>query len=293
MRITNSYIRDNSLANMQSNMRAISETQSQISSGRRIQRTSDDPAASANVMRAGGSLRALDTYKRNITSAESRVQAEETAVNSLIDILTRVKTLAVSQASDTANSQTRAATKTEVDSLMKQAVQLGNTKFGDGYLFGGVRSQSAPFDPTQPGFAAAPPSGERLVEALASQLLKSTHNGRQVFLDSGALAAIKELSVALGADDTGKISQSSATIDASFASVQDVLGDFGARSNQLQVTSSNLDALKINLQTFESNLQDVDLEKAVTDMVSRQTAYQAAMLATSKVMGMTLTDYLR
>ncbi len=293
MRITNSYIRDNSLANMQSNMRAISETQSQISSGLRIQRTSDDPAASANVMRAGGSLRALDTYKKNITSAESRVQAEETAVNSLNDILTRVKTLAVSQASDTANSQTRAATKTEVDSLMEQAIQLGNTKFGDEYLFGGVQSQSAPFDPTQPGFAAAPPSGERLVEASASQLLKSTHNGTQVFLDSGALAAIKELSDALGADDTGKISQSSASIDASFASVQDVLGDIGARSNQLQVTSSNLDALKINLQTFKSNLQDVDLEKAVTDMVSRQTAYQAAMLATSKVMGMTLTDYLR
>jgi hypothetical protein len=31
----------------------------------------------------------------------------------------------------------------------------------------------------------------------------------------------------------------------------------------------------------------------VTELTQRQVAYQAAMLATSKVMGLTLTDYLR
>jgi flagellin-like hook-associated protein FlgL len=37
----------------------------------------------------------------------------------------------------------------------------------------------------------------------------------------------------------------------------------------------------------------VDQEKAITDLVTRQTAYQSAMLATSRVLGMTLTDYLK
>jgi len=40
-------------------------------------------------------------------------------------------------------------------------------------------------------------------------------------------------------------------------------------------------------------LSEVDQEKAITDLVSRQTAYQSAMLATSRVIGLTLTDYLR
>ncbi len=293
MRITNSIIRDNAVAGLQSNLRAINTAQAQVSSGLRIARSSDDPAAAASVMRSGGSLRALDQYKKNITTASTRVSAEETAVNSLNDLMTRAKEIATSQASDTANASTRAAAKTEVGALMDQAIQLGNTKFGDEFLFGGVQSQTAPFDPTQPGFTAAAPTGERLVEASANQLLKSTHNGAQVFLDSGALAALKQLSDALGNDDTAQVSASMTSIDSSFASVQDVLGEIGARGNQLQVTNSNLDALKINLQTFKSDLQDVDLEKAVTELVSRQTAYQAAMLATSRVMGMTLTDYLR
>ena len=44
---------------------------------------------------------------------------------------------------------------------------------------------------------------------------------------------------------------------------------------------------------LKSDVEEVDVEEAVTELVSRQTAYQAAMLATSRVMGLTLADYLR
>ena len=63
--------------------------------------------------------------------------------------------------------------------------------------------------------------------------------------------------------------------------------------NQLEITGANLAALDVTLTTFKSDLQEVDFERAVTELVGRQTAFQAAMLATSKVMGMNLTDYLR
>jgi flagellar hook-associated protein 3 FlgL len=61
----------------------------------------------------------------------------------------------------------------------------------------------------------------------------------------------------------------------------------------LEVTSSNLDALETNLKTFKSNLGDADQEQAVTNLLAHQTTYQAAMLATSRVIGMTLTDYIQ
>jgi flagellin-like hook-associated protein FlgL len=40
-------------------------------------------------------------------------------------------------------------------------------------------------------------------------------------------------------------------------------------------------------------LSEANYEEAMTELISRQTAYQSAMLATSRVIGMTLTDYLR
>jgi flagellar hook-associated protein 3 FlgL len=39
-------------------------------------------------------------------------------------------------------------------------------------------------------------------------------------------------------------------------------------------------------------LEDADMEKAITELVSRQNTYQAAMLATSRVMGLNLANYL-
>ena len=41
-----------------------------------------------------------------------------------------------------------------------------------------------------------------------------------------------------------------------------------------------------------SDLRDVEVEKAMLDLVGRQTLYQAAMAATTRVLGLSLADYL-
>ena len=115
----------------------------------------------------------------------------------------------------------------------------------------------------------------------------------EVFLTSGALQALSDLSTALGANDLTGIQNSLSALDTSHLNVQVLIGEVGASTSQLEVASSNLDALDTSLRAFKSNLQDADLEKAVTELVARQTAYQSAMLATSRVMGLNLAEYLR
>ena len=61
----------------------------------------------------------------------------------------------------------------------------------------------------------------------------------------------------------------------------------------LTTVGQNLDALKNNITTFKSNLEDVDIETAMTELTNRQVAYQAALLATTKVTGLNLVDYLK
>jgi flagellar hook-associated protein 3 FlgL len=295
MRITNNIIQRNALAGFQANLRQVEAAQRRVSSGLRIERASEDPVAATGVMQAGSSLRALDQYRRNIGMASTRAAAEEGVLDRVTEVLTRARELAISQGSDTASAQTRATTKAEVDQLLEFVIGLGNTRVGESYLFGGDQA-AAPFsapsaDP--PVFATTPPTGAHQVEISSGQYLKANHNGTEVFLDTGTLQALYDLSAALGAGDGAEVRDTLAGLENAFNGVQNLLGDIGARSNQLQVTTANLDALEINLRTFKSNLEEVDLERAVTELVGRQTAFQAAMLATSRVMGMTLTDYLR
>ncbi len=75
--------------------------------------------------------------------------------------------------------------------------------------------------------------------------------------------------------------------------VQALVGDVGARQNRVDSLTAGFDVLQQQLESRKADLREVDIEQAITDMLSKQSAYQAAMLAASKVMGMSLTDYLR
>lgn len=306
MRITNNIIHRDSLAYVQANARGISKAQQQVSTGLRVTKPSDDPSVAAAAMQAGGSLRAITQYRRNIESATGRAAAEEGVLDRLSETLTRAKELGVAQGTATASAATRLVAKSEVDQILASALSLGNTQYAGEYLFGGKRVDLAPFDASRAGFVAADPAdssgttsldltGAPATEIAAGQRVRATHDGAQVFTTAGRspLAALKQLSDALGANDQNAVRASIAALDGAFDGTQGLLSETGGRTNQLQMAQSNLDALEGTLKTFKSNLEEVDLEKAMTELVGKQTAYQAAMLATSKVLSLNLTDYLR
>lgn len=293
MRITTNITTRNALHALQAGLKGVDDAQRKATTGLKVEVASDDPAAASSIVGAGSSLRAIDQYQRNINAASARLSAEEESLTSVTTILERVKELAISQGTATANAQTRLTAKAEVDQLMAQAIQLGNQSYEGEYLFGGDQSNVAPFQTATPPFSSAPPTGYRRAEISSGLYVRATHNATEVFLNTGVLAAIDQVSQALGANDDNAIRASIYSLDSAHANTQVLIGENGAQSSQLEVAGSNLKALDTSLRAFKSNLQDADLEQAVTDLVSRQTAYQAAMLSTSRIMGMNLTDYLR
>lgn len=294
MRITNNMIQSQAVSTLQLNLQQMNQANNQVSSGNKYQSFADDPQAQSNVMEASGSLRALTQYQRNVSDAQARTNTEDTVLNQVSTTLDRAKEIAMEEGSSTASNSTRAAAKAEVDNLIDYVVGLGNTQYLNTYLFGGDNVTDPPLTNTPPFYSTAtPPSGEHTTQIAQGQLFKSNHNAKEIFLDTGVLSALKQLSDGLGANDTTQIGNALDSINNATSSVQSVVGDLGAREDQLDVTSSNLDALSTNLTTFKSNLSNADYETAMTALVSRQTAYQAAMLSTSKVLSMTLTDYLQ
>lgn len=293
MRVSNIGISRNAILGMQHASQELEEAQRRTQTGLRVEKPSDDPGASSSIMSSASSLRALEQYRRNINSATARSNTEEEVLNQLTTILTRAKQLGIQEGNGSASTQTRLVSKAEVDQILAFAIQQANTKFEGEYLFGGDQSGTLPITQSTPPFTSAPPTGQRRAEISANQLVNVNHNATQVFLSSDVLAALDELSTALGADDQLKIMNSINTIDRALVNVQTLLGDVGAQSLQLETTTQNITALNTSLQAFKSNLQDVDLEKAVTTLVTKQNAYQSALLATSRVITLSLADYMR
>lgn len=299
MRITNNMATQLAVAQFDVARQKLEAAQSKVTTGKKFTSASEDPTAAASVMANTGALRALDQYKRNIGVASRRLSLEESTVGQLNDILTRAKELAVSQATDTASLQTRQAARAEANQLLQQAVMLANTQDGSEFLFGGVASKTAPFAVDVSGavstFSAAGSSGSRQVEIGVGQRASTSHDATQVFgtTADGVLKSLQDLASALNVGTTAGVAASIGGLDTSIEQTQTILGEVGARQNQVQIAESNVSAFTQNLLALNSNLQDVELETAMVDLVSRQTSYQAAMSATSRVLSLNLTDYLR
>ncbi len=300
MRITNNLATQLAIANFTTVRGQLDAAQTQVTTGQKFQKASEDPTAAIGVMVDESQLSALAQYKRNVGTAQTRVGLEDGVLSQINDLLTRAKELAIGQGTGTATASTRASTVPEVNQLLAQAVQLSNTKVGNEYLFGGTNSGTAPYSVQTAGqaytFAAASPapSGARQLEIASGQRIAPSHDGTQVFGDatSGTLKTLQDLAAALQSGDQTAVTNTLTSIDTAIQTTQTLIGDVGARANTLDITTANITALSNQVTQFKSGLQDVDVETAMTNLISRQTAFQAAMAATSRVLNLSLTSYL-
>jgi flagellar hook-associated protein 3 FlgL len=110
---------------------------SQIASEKKILVPADDPASFAKNIEITAELSQNSQYKKNLNSLKAAGSYYETAVNTMGNVLTQVQQLAVQQASDTVDADSRSTAASQVDDIIQQLVAVGNTKVGNTYLFGG------------------------------------------------------------------------------------------------------------------------------------------------------------
>lgn len=294
----------------------LADAQDRATSGLKVGKMSDDPTSASVIVRDSSALRGIDQYTRNAQGVTTSLNAEDSVLQQLGDLLNRAKELGVESNTATSTPNARSAAASEVQQLLAQAVSLANTKVGNDYVFGGTNNDGRqPFDASAatfvpsdvPSAGGAPvpryPTGVRSIDVGAGgQTLQGAHDGTSVFLGytngapdatRGVLPALRQLAQALSGSDTSQIGSALSTIDDAVDATQVRVGELGARQNQTDAVTTGLTALQSTLTQQKSGLSEVDMEQAVTEMLARQTTYQAAMMASSKVMGMSLTDYLR
>lgn len=292
MRITNGLLQRAALRGLQTNLRALDRAQREVSSGVRFERASQDPVGMSGVMKVAGRLRAVEQYQRNLSAGLSRLGTEDTVLQQLTNELDRARQLGLGQMGGTASDATRNVTKEEVDRIIESVTSLGNTVHEGSFLFGGDRADARPFPPAGPD-PLNPPVGDREIEGSSGVLLQTNHSGQEVFVDTGILTALTALSDALETGNTTEMGDAIVALETAHAKVQTLTGSVGARVNQIESARENLSALEVNLRTFRSDMQDAELEEAVTELIHRQVAYEAALAANSRILNLTLTNYLR
>ena len=133
MKVSTSYLFDRATERMSNLQNQLATTQGQMALSKQILSPSDSPDKAAAIQRLKGELQRQDSHSRTLTVALQRYSAEEVALKSGNDILTRLKELSTQAANDTLSSDDRKAVAVEMQALRNQLISLGNSKDDNGY----------------------------------------------------------------------------------------------------------------------------------------------------------------
>ncbi|MBL7545656.1 MAG: flagellar hook-associated protein FlgL [Bdellovibrionaceae bacterium] len=169
--------------NISKNRTDMADLQNQAATQRRINKPSDDPLATTRVLASRTEEKTNTQFTKNINQAKSFLEFTDQALNELTELLVRAKELAISQSNDaSANSQSRAMTAKEIEQIYNQAVQIGNRKMGERYIFSGFKTQTMPFNLAGD---YAGDDGDLKVQTHKDQFLAVNLPGSKVFMGKG------------------------------------------------------------------------------------------------------------
>lgn len=183
MRISTIQAFNNGVVGIQRNYADVTRTQEQISTGNRILTPADDPVASVRLLQLEQQQNILSQYDNNLSAANSSLTQEESTLNSVTNILQRVRELTV-QAGNGALSQTdRQAIGSELGERENELLSLMNSRNARGeYLFSGFQGKTPPFARNADGsYTYNGDEGSRKLQIASSLELQINDNGQEVF----------------------------------------------------------------------------------------------------------------
>ena len=144
MRITNKIMQNNSLSNI--NLAKIAEDakSSQVSSGKKIVRPSDDPIVAIRSLRLRSSVVEITQYySRNAKDADAWLKTTEDAMKQVTDVITDMITQYNKGANEYLTSEERNIVLEQLKALKGKVYATGDADYAGRYIFTGYRTESS------------------------------------------------------------------------------------------------------------------------------------------------------
>lgn len=292
MRVTEGMIFNSSNQSIATTMSAMQKATEKVSSTKQLNRPSDNPADVRSAVGLHDTLSELDQFLRNIDTASSKVNAQDNALSSAGDLLQRANELAIEAANGTLDASDLAAIGQEVSQLIEAMAQDAGAKVNGEFVFSGFRVDQPPYTVTGPGTVSAYQGdhGVTIARIGPASTMQINVAGDSVF--QPALDALAQLKNDLQSGNP----VSPTTVNGVQNALDTMLAtraQIGARANRLEQARSSQESLVTSDKALLSQLEDVDMASAITELTKRQTTYQATLAVTAKVVQTSLIDYLK
>ncbi|MBE0566606.1 MAG: hypothetical protein IH621_11640 [Krumholzibacteria bacterium] len=145
IRITDGYLSSILISDLNQSLNAMFKQQVMAGSMRRVNSYADDPRAVSTIQRYDALIARNSEYIGNVTRSRILVDAADTALQSVSDILAGVRVIALRESSALATDRSMGTAVVEVDNLINQLLDMLNTSVEGSHIFAGTKTNVPPF----------------------------------------------------------------------------------------------------------------------------------------------------
>ena len=241
------------------NNRSMSNAMQQLSTGKRINRASDDAAGLAIRETLTAQITGLNSAIKNANDGISLLQTADGALAETSSLLQRMRELSVLTVNDTYSSAQKTAMSTEFVALASQITQIAsNTQFNGMKVLDGNGGAPGGTATSVYTFQVGANNAQTMTVTIASQALDQY----------GLTAATLGTAASAASNIT--------TIDTAIGTLNTQRSTIGAAVNRLSHALDNLANVAANATDSRSKVEDTDYATATSDLARQQIIAQAA-----------------
>jgi len=267
-----------------------------IATGKKLRKPSDDPGGLVLAQRYKILISRNEQFNKNIAHIQGFNTNSTSALDSVTNDLETAKELAVQGASETVSPEARQSLANNVDQIINNLVELGNSTYKGKFIFAGTQtSGQPPF--SRSGDTVAYGGNNNSIQGEIGFNSKVSYNkpGADIFNPPGGpdifanLAALKQ---GLENGDTDAINGALDTLDQAHEHVLAKSAEIGAMQSRLDSTELIIQNENLNLADQLSTLEDTDVARAIVESQAVQNAITGGLRALADVVQTSLVDFV-
>jgi flagellar hook-associated protein 3 FlgL len=286
------------LAQVQTVSERQSRLQTQVATQQRIFQPEDDPAAVGRYLTLDAERRQITQYITNSDYALDLTQATYSGIQAIKKLSDRAGELATLGAgSISADASTAYAA--EVDQLLEQALLQVNSRLRNDYIFAGTAVDTPPFSATRDaagkitGVSYVGNSTQTSVQISDTASIAPGSTGDTNTKLGDFINHLVQLRDALNSGSTANVSAAQSLLEGDEDNIVSAMSENGAVQLRIEVSQSQSKERLANVNTLISGETSVNLPEAITKLSQASLAYDAALQSMSKIMNVSLLDYVR
>ena len=297
-RVTLETIINSTIANVQLSSFRMQQNQEKITTGKEINRASDDPAGTIKVLSLRSEGLKLDQYSENIGSSIQSLEFTSSTLNGAADFLSRIQELSIQGVNGATDQGGRNAIASEINGILESMLQVANTSRMGLYIFAGTKTTTRPFESTRDSagdVSVVTYMGNRekikypVGPGFSSQV---NQPGAEAFMDNDLFSSIISLRDSFASGAIQFAMDELSNIENVHTDIAHFISKAGAVASALEFSNNRIADTKVALQSTLGDIEGADLAEIILKLKEQEGILQASLASGMFMLNTSILNYM-